>query len=118
VCTCYYAQLLQLAMETLISSFLHDGIMITELCTSVTSLHGNPVRGILVLLFALLRVYYVRFQVLMAVSTKIRSFWDVALCSFVGADQRFRRAYCLRHHAHMKLRSPPVRLHPLHPRRI
>jgi hypothetical protein len=31
----------------------------------------------------------------MAVSMKIRAFWDVAGCSLVGADRRFRVAYCM-----------------------
>jgi hypothetical protein len=29
--------------------------------------------------------------------TKIRTFWDVALCSLIGIDRRFRGAYCLHH---------------------
>jgi hypothetical protein len=37
----------------------------------------------------------VRFQVLMAVSMKFRVFWDVAPCSQVDVDRRFRGAYCL-----------------------
>jgi hypothetical protein len=41
--------------------------------------------------------YNVRFQVLMAASMKIRAFWDVAPCSLVGIDRRFRGAYCLHH---------------------
>jgi hypothetical protein len=36
----------------------------------------------------------VRFQVLMAVSMKFRVFWDVAPCSHIEADRRFRGAYC------------------------
>jgi hypothetical protein len=28
---------------------------------------------------------------------KIRAIWDVALCSLVGVDRRFRGAYCLHH---------------------
>jgi hypothetical protein len=38
-----------------------------------------------------------RFQVLTAVSMKIRAFWDNAPCSLVVVDRRFRREYCLRH---------------------
>jgi hypothetical protein len=30
-------------------------------------------------------------------NSKIRAFWDVAPCSLVGADRRFRGAYCLYH---------------------
>jgi hypothetical protein len=26
---------------------------------------------------------------------KIKAFWDAALCSLLGADRRFRGAYCL-----------------------
>jgi hypothetical protein len=26
---------------------------------------------------------------------KVRAFWDIALCSLVGVDRRFRGAYCL-----------------------
>jgi hypothetical protein len=32
----------------------------------------------------------------MAASMKMRSFWDIAPCSF-GVDRRFRAAYCLHH---------------------
>jgi hypothetical protein len=39
----------------------------------------------------------VRFQVLTAASMKMRPFWDTAPYSLVGADRRFRGAYCLRH---------------------
>jgi hypothetical protein len=39
---------------------------------------------------------YVRFQVLMAASMKIRAFWDIAPCS-LGVDRHFRGAYCLHH---------------------
>jgi hypothetical protein len=28
---------------------------------------------------------------------KLRVFWDVAPCSHIEVDQRFRGAYCLRH---------------------
>jgi hypothetical protein len=42
--------------------------------------------------------YLVRFQVLTASSMKIRAFWDIAPCSLVGIDLRFRSAYCLHHH--------------------
>jgi hypothetical protein len=40
---------------------------------------------------------YVRFQVLTAASMKIRAFWDMAPCSLVAVDRRFRGAYCLHH---------------------
>jgi hypothetical protein len=39
-----------------------------------------------------------RFQVLTAASMKMEAFWDIAPCSLVGVDPRFRDAYCLRHH--------------------
>jgi hypothetical protein len=40
---------------------------------------------------------YVRFQVLTAASMKFRGFWDVAPCSHVEVNRRFRGAYCLHH---------------------
>jgi hypothetical protein len=40
---------------------------------------------------------YVRFLVLTAASMKFRLFWDVAPCSHVEVDRRFRGAYCLHH---------------------
>jgi hypothetical protein len=36
-----------------------------------------------------------RFQVLTAASMKFRLFWDVAQCSHVEVNRRFRGAYCL-----------------------
>jgi hypothetical protein len=39
---------------------------------------------------------FVRFQVLTAASMKI-AFWDIASCSLVEVDRRFRDAYCLHH---------------------
>jgi hypothetical protein len=41
----------------------------------------------------------VRFQVLTAASVKLTVFWDMAPCSLIEADRRFRSAYCL-HHQH------------------
>jgi hypothetical protein len=38
-----------------------------------------------------------RLQVLTAAIMKIRAFWDVAPCSLVGVERRFRGAYCLHH---------------------
>jgi hypothetical protein len=38
-----------------------------------------------------------RFQVLTAVSMNMTVFWDVAPCSLVEIDRRFRGAYCLYH---------------------
>jgi hypothetical protein len=38
-----------------------------------------------------------RFQFLTAASMKFRVFWDVAPCSQVEADRRFRSTYCLHH---------------------
>jgi hypothetical protein len=37
---------------------------------------------------------------------KIRAFWDIALCSFVGTHRHFRGAYCLHHKG-----DHPTRLH-------
>jgi hypothetical protein len=35
-------------------------------------------------------IYFVRFQVLTAASMKPGGFWDIAHCSLVGLDRRFR----------------------------
>jgi hypothetical protein len=40
---------------------------------------------------------FVRFFILMAVSTKVTAFWDVAQCNLAEIDRRFRGAYCLHH---------------------
>jgi hypothetical protein len=40
---------------------------------------------------------FVRLQVLTAASMKLRVFWDVAPCSLIEVDWRFRGAYCLHH---------------------
>jgi hypothetical protein len=37
----------------------------------------------------------VRLQVLTAASMKMTAFWDIARCSLVKVDRRFRHAYCL-----------------------
>jgi hypothetical protein len=37
------------------------------------------------------------FEVLTKMSMKIAVFWDVAPCSLVGTDRRFRGAYCFHH---------------------
>jgi hypothetical protein len=39
----------------------------------------------------------VRFQVFTGASIQFRVFWDVAPCSHVEVDRRFRSAYCLHH---------------------
>jgi hypothetical protein len=39
----------------------------------------------------------VRFQVLTAESMNVTPFWDIAPCSLVESDPRFRGTYCLRH---------------------
>jgi hypothetical protein len=39
----------------------------------------------------------VRLQVLTAANMKKRAFWDIAPCSLVGTDRRFRGAYYLHH---------------------
>jgi hypothetical protein len=36
----------------------------------------------------------VRFQVLMVMSMKMAVFWDIAPCSLVHTDRRFRGTYC------------------------
>jgi hypothetical protein len=43
-------------------------------------------------------VYVVRSQVLTAASMKMTAFWDIALCSLVEVDRRFRGAYWLHPH--------------------
>jgi hypothetical protein len=45
----------------------------------------------------LLKHYYVGFEVLMAVSTKMAVVWVVAPCSLVEVYQRFRGPCCLHH---------------------
>jgi hypothetical protein len=40
---------------------------------------------------------HVRFQILTAASMKFRVVWDVAPCSHVEIDRRFRGAYRLHH---------------------
>jgi hypothetical protein len=40
---------------------------------------------------------YTRFQVLTAASMRIRAFWNLAPCSLVGVDRRFRDAYYFHH---------------------
>jgi hypothetical protein len=39
----------------------------------------------------------VRFQVLTAASMKVTAFWDIAPCSLVEVDRRFRRVYGFNH---------------------
>jgi hypothetical protein len=57
----------------------------------------------------------VRFHVLTVASVKMTAFWDIAPCSLVDVDRRFRGAYCLHHqsnpHRPLKRRSTPTRLH-------
>jgi hypothetical protein len=49
-------------------------------------------------LFALVRTKkLLRFQVLTPASMKMKVSWDVALCSLVDTDRRFRGPYCLHH---------------------
>jgi hypothetical protein len=38
-----------------------------------------------------------RFQVLTATNVKIVLFWDIALCSLVDTERRFRAPHCLQH---------------------
>jgi hypothetical protein len=40
---------------------------------------------------------HMRYKVLTAASMKMIAFWDMAPCSLVEVDGRFRGAYCLRH---------------------
>jgi hypothetical protein len=50
------------------------------------------------LVYSLTTLYQLtRFQVFTAASIKIIAFWDIALCSLVEVDRRFRGAYCLHH---------------------
>jgi hypothetical protein len=44
-----------------------------------------------------------RFPVLTAASMKIRAFLDIAQCSLVGVNRRFRGAYCLHHQGHHRV---------------
>jgi hypothetical protein len=46
------------------------------------------------------QLYTMTFQVLKAANMKTRVFWDIAQCSLVGVDRRFRGAYCLHHPIH------------------
>jgi hypothetical protein len=39
----------------------------------------------------------VRFQILAEANMKMTAFWNIALCSLVKVDRRFRAAYCLHH---------------------
>jgi hypothetical protein len=41
--------------------------------------------------------YSVRFQVLMAAGMKVTAFWDIAPCSLIEVERRFRGVYCLHH---------------------
>jgi hypothetical protein len=49
------------------------------------------------------RSSFVRFPVLAAASMKFRFFWDVAPCSHVKIDRRFRGAYCGGRRLNLKL---------------
>jgi hypothetical protein len=44
-----------------------------------------------------MQAHYVRFQGLTAASMKMPPFWDIAPCSLLGVDRRFRDAYSLHH---------------------
>jgi hypothetical protein len=52
---------------------------------------------------------FVRFQVFVAASMKVTFFWDIAPCSLVEVDRRFRGAYCLHKQREKRLliRVPP-----------
>jgi len=53
----------------------------------------------------------VRFLVLTASTRKMTAFWDIVPCSLVGADRRFRGAYCLM----IERWSAPTALYPRRP---
>jgi hypothetical protein len=48
-------------------------------------------------MFGLLKLFYVGFEVLTAVSTKMAVLWVVALCSLIEVYQRFKSPCCLHH---------------------
>jgi hypothetical protein len=50
----------------------------------------------------------VRFEILTALSMKMRDFWHIAPCSLAGVNRRFRRAYYSRE---TKLRYVPEDLY-------
>jgi hypothetical protein len=61
---------------------LEDNIEIEkEIPVYVSCKHGNELSD---------RNFLVRFQVLTAASTKMAAFWDIAPCSFVEVNRRFR----------------------------
>jgi hypothetical protein len=43
---------------------------------------------------------FVKFLVPTAGSMKMSVFWNIAPCSLVETDRRFRGAYCFHHHGH------------------
>jgi hypothetical protein len=45
----------------------------------------------------------VRFQILTPANLKMTAFWDIAPCSLVEVDRRFRCAYCLHHQGDVRL---------------
>jgi hypothetical protein len=47
-------------------------------------------------------LYDVRFQVLMAASMMMTTFWDIALCTFI-VDRRFGGAYCSHHRTSVRI---------------
>jgi hypothetical protein len=46
---------------------------------------------------SIIRYTYMTFQVLTAASVNTAEFWDIAPCTLVTVDRRFRSAYCLHH---------------------
>jgi hypothetical protein len=50
-----------------------------------------------------------RYQVLTKASMKFKVFWDIALCSLVRVDRRFRVAYCLHYQNFITLMMEAVR---------
>jgi hypothetical protein len=75
------------------SSFSVSGISRAILFPAVTSY--LPCFGLLAIIALPKPPCFGRYQVLTAASMKFRVFWDVAPCSHVEVDRRFRGAYCL-----------------------
>jgi hypothetical protein len=41
----------------------------------------------------------------------MKAFWDIAPCSLLGVERRFRGAYCFHHQGVESFKSAPKRLH-------
>jgi hypothetical protein len=57
-------------------------------------------------LLAVVTDKHMRYKVLTAASMKMIAFWDMAPCSLVEVDGRFRGAYCLRHRGGAIITAP------------